>query len=151
MYFVAPSAVSSLSVSASSTSIRVSWQPGPGRREAFWVTLSREDALIQNLMFESTVTSCTLDGLNPGTLYMVTVITEAVGKQQHAIKDIRTGDDALSPILQFLNFGKICVNSTLTNHKAAVTNLFHTAFIQTSFHISVASLSLCDLERKLTE
>ncbi|XP_060784544.1 receptor-type tyrosine-protein phosphatase beta-like isoform X2 [Neoarius graeffei] len=87
---IAPSAVSSLSVSASSTSIRVSWQPGPGRREAFWVTLSREDALIQNLMFESTVTSCTLDGLNPGTLYVVTVITKAVGKQQHAIKDIRT-------------------------------------------------------------
>ncbi|KAB5571712.1 hypothetical protein PHYPO_G00228180 [Pangasianodon hypophthalmus] len=86
----APSAVSSLSVSASSTSIRVSWQPGPGRREAFWVTLNREDALVQNLKFKSTVTSCTLDGLSPGALYTVTVVTEAVGKQQNATKDIRT-------------------------------------------------------------
>lgn len=136
IYFVAPSAVSNLSVSASSTSISVSWQPGPGHREAFWVTLSREDALIQNLTFKSTVTSCTLDGLSPGTLYTVTVITEAVGKQQNAIKDIRTGDDALPPILWFVNLGKVCINSTLTNHKAAVTDPFHTAFIQTSFHMS---------------
>ncbi|KAK3564823.1 hypothetical protein QTP86_027966, partial [Hemibagrus guttatus] len=61
----APSAVSSLSVSASYTNISVSWQPGPGQREAFWVTLSHEDALIQNLTFKSTVISCTLDGLRP--------------------------------------------------------------------------------------
>lgn len=96
-YFVAPSAVSCLNVSASSTSIRVSWQPGPGRREAFWVMLSHEDASIQNLTFRSTVTSCTLDGLSPGVLYRVTVVTEAAGKQQNVTKDIQTGDDALPP------------------------------------------------------
>ncbi|KAG7329450.1 hypothetical protein KOW79_007624 [Hemibagrus wyckioides] len=86
----APSAVSSLSVSASYTNISVSWQPGPGQREAFWVTLSHEDALIRNLTFKSTVTSCTLDGLRPGALYTVTVITEAFRKQQNVTKDIRT-------------------------------------------------------------
>ncbi|XP_060740643.1 receptor-type tyrosine-protein phosphatase beta-like [Tachysurus vachellii] len=88
--YTAPSAVSSLSVSAASTNISVSWQPGPGQRETFWVTLSRDDALLQNLMFKSTVTSCTLDGLRPGTLYTVTVVTEAFGKQQNVTKDIRT-------------------------------------------------------------
>ncbi|XP_047658277.1 receptor-type tyrosine-protein phosphatase beta-like isoform X2 [Tachysurus fulvidraco] len=86
----APSAVSSLSVSAASTYISVSWQPGPGQRETFWVTLSHDDALVQNLRFKSTVTSCTLDGLRPGALYTVTVVTEAFGKQQNVTKDIRT-------------------------------------------------------------
>lgn len=99
IYFVAPSAVSSLNVSAASTNISVSWQPGPGQRETFWVTLSRDDALLQNLMFKSTVTSCTLDGLRPGALYTVTVATEAFGKQQNVTKDIRTGDNALSSVL----------------------------------------------------
>ncbi|GAA6084170.1 receptor-type tyrosine-protein phosphatase beta-like isoform X1 [Tachysurus ichikawai] len=88
--YTAPSAVSSLNVSAASTNISVSWQPGPGQRETFWVTLSRDDALLQNLMFKSTVTSCTLDGLRPGALYTVTVATEAFGKQQNVTKDIRT-------------------------------------------------------------
>ncbi|XP_053538070.1 receptor-type tyrosine-protein phosphatase beta isoform X2 [Ictalurus punctatus] len=87
---IAPSAVSSLNVSAVSTSIRVSWQPGPGHTEEFWVMLSHEDALIQNQTFKNTVTSCTLDGLSPGALYTVTVVTEAFRKQQNATKDIRT-------------------------------------------------------------
>lgn len=60
--------------------------------------LSHEDALIQNQTFKNTVTSCTLDGLSPGALYTVTVVTEAFRKQQNATKDIRTGDDALPPI-----------------------------------------------------
>ncbi|KAF7707793.1 hypothetical protein HF521_019011, partial [Silurus meridionalis] len=86
----APLAVSQMNISASSTSIKVSWQPGPGRREAFWVTLTHEDVLIQNLMFSSNVTSCTLHGLSPGTLYTVTVVTQAAGKNQNATKAIRT-------------------------------------------------------------
>ncbi|TTJ07841.1 Receptor-type tyrosine-protein phosphatase beta [Bagarius yarrelli] len=86
----APSAVSSLSVSPSFTKIWVSWQPGPGQREAFRVMLSHEDVLIQNQMFKSTVTSCTLDGLRPGALYTLTVVTDAFGKQQNLTKDIRT-------------------------------------------------------------
>ncbi|XP_053361387.1 receptor-type tyrosine-protein phosphatase beta-like isoform X1 [Clarias gariepinus] len=87
---IAPSAVSSLRVSASSTNISVSWRPGSGHSEAFWVMLSHEDVLIRRLTFKSTVTSCTLGDLIPGTLYTVTVVTEAFGKKQNAIKDIQT-------------------------------------------------------------
>ncbi|KAF5893464.1 receptor-type tyrosine-protein phosphatase beta-like, partial [Clarias magur] len=87
---IAPSAVSSLRVSASSTNISISWQPGSGHSEAFWVMLSHEDTLIRNLTFKSTVTSCTLEDLSPGTLYTVTVVTEAFGKKQNATKDIQT-------------------------------------------------------------
>lgn len=61
--------------------------------------LSRKDALIRNLTFESTMTSCVLGDLTPGVLYRVTVVTKAFGKQQNATKDIQTGDDVLPPFV----------------------------------------------------
>lgn len=70
--------------------------------------LSREDALIRNLTFKSTVTSCTLDGLTPGVLYRVTVVTEAVGKQQNSTKDVRTGDYALPIFADLCSWVKTC-------------------------------------------
>ncbi|XP_062856317.1 receptor-type tyrosine-protein phosphatase beta-like [Trichomycterus rosablanca] len=87
---MAPSAVSALNVSAASARVDVSWLPGPGQREAFWVILSHGDALIRNASFKSSETSCTLDELRPGTRYRVTVVTEALGKRRNVTEDVQT-------------------------------------------------------------
>uniref|UniRef100_A0A671TJ66 Receptor-type tyrosine-protein phosphatase beta-like n=1 Tax=Sparus aurata TaxID=8175 RepID=A0A671TJ66_SPAAU len=66
-------------------SLGVSWQAGPGRTEQFRVLLSDQDGvLLKNITLQNTVTSTRLDGLQPGTLYTVTVVTEAAGLQSSA-------------------------------------------------------------------
>uniref|UniRef100_A0A4W4H413 protein-tyrosine-phosphatase n=1 Tax=Electrophorus electricus TaxID=8005 RepID=A0A4W4H413_ELEEL len=100
----APSAVSTLRLSATSTHVNVSWQPGYGRREAFWVVLSHRSELLQNMTLGSTVMSCVMDHLTPGTLYRVTVVTKAVGKQENSTKDIWTAPAAVRS-LYLLNHG----------------------------------------------
>ncbi|XP_055795524.1 receptor-type tyrosine-protein phosphatase beta-like isoform X2 [Salvelinus fontinalis] len=87
----APSAVSGLRLSPSSSSLGVSWQPGPGRREGFRVLLrEQQGALVRNVTLKSSVTSHTLDDLLPGTLYTVTVVTEAEGLQNAISKQAVT-------------------------------------------------------------
>ncbi|KAM4619051.1 receptor-type tyrosine-protein phosphatase beta isoform 1-T1 [Polymixia lowei] len=76
----APSSVSSLQVSASTSSLSVSWQAGPGRRELFRVLLrDQEGVLVRNVTLKNTTSSTMLSDLQPGTLYTVTLATEAVG------------------------------------------------------------------------
>nr|XP_033491257.1 receptor-type tyrosine-protein phosphatase beta-like isoform X2 [Epinephelus lanceolatus] len=82
----APSPVRSLQVaSLSADSLSVSWQVGPGRAEQFRVLLTDQEAvLLKNITLPNSVTSAELDSLQPGTLYNVTVVTEAVGLQSSA-------------------------------------------------------------------
>ncbi|XP_030622900.1 receptor-type tyrosine-protein phosphatase beta [Chanos chanos] len=87
---LAPSAVVGLQLSASSTTLQLSWQPGPGRVERFWVMLSDQRAHIQNITLESNVTSHTIYSMIPGTLYKAVVITEAGGKQTQVSKEVWT-------------------------------------------------------------
>ncbi|XP_044211802.1 receptor-type tyrosine-protein phosphatase beta-like isoform X1 [Thunnus albacares] len=88
----APSSVSDLQVASSSShSLRVSWQVGPGRTERIRVLLTDQDGvLLRNITLENTVTSAALDSLQPGTLYNVTVVTEAVGLQSSTFKQAVT-------------------------------------------------------------
>ncbi|XP_028970884.2 receptor-type tyrosine-protein phosphatase beta isoform X3 [Esox lucius] len=87
----APSAISGLQISATSISMTVSWQPGPGRRECFRVLLrEQQGSLVKNVTVKSSVTSHNLDNLLPGTLYTVTVVTEAVGLQNSVSKQAVT-------------------------------------------------------------
>lgn len=89
----APSPVQGLQLtSSSSDSLGVSWQAGPGRTEQFRVLLSDQDGvLLKNITLQNTVTSTRLDGLQPGTLYTVTVVTEAAGLQSSASERAVTG------------------------------------------------------------
>lgn len=89
----APSLVRGLQVtSLSSDSLHVTWQAGPGRTEQFKVLLTDLDGvLLKNVTLQNTVTSTWLDGLQPGTLYTITVVTEAVGLQSSASKQAVTG------------------------------------------------------------
>uniref|UniRef100_A0A4W6C8W2 protein-tyrosine-phosphatase n=1 Tax=Lates calcarifer TaxID=8187 RepID=A0A4W6C8W2_LATCA len=79
-----PSSVRGLQVvSLSSGALWVSWQVGPGRTERIRVLLMDEDGiLLRNVSLKNTTTSAKLDGLRQGTLYAVTVVTEAVGLQK---------------------------------------------------------------------
>ncbi|XP_076588386.1 receptor-type tyrosine-protein phosphatase beta isoform X2 [Chaetodon auriga] len=96
----APSSVRGLQVaSSSSDGLSVSWQVGPGRAERFRVLLTDQDGvLLKNVTLPNAVTSSQLDGLRPGTLYTVTVVTEAVGLQSSASKQAVTVPAAVSDL-----------------------------------------------------
>uniref|UniRef100_A0A674CLK3 protein-tyrosine-phosphatase n=1 Tax=Salmo trutta TaxID=8032 RepID=A0A674CLK3_SALTR len=85
---------------ASSNSLSVSWQPGPGRREHFRVLLrEQQGSLVRNVTLKSSVTSHILNDLLPGTLYTVTVVTEAGGLQNAVYKQAVTVPAAVSDLL----------------------------------------------------
>ncbi|XP_042372838.1 receptor-type tyrosine-protein phosphatase beta-like, partial [Plectropomus leopardus] len=88
----APSSVHGLQVaSSSSDSLSVSWWVGPGRAERFRVLLTDQDSvLLKNVTLLNTATSAELRGLQPGTPYTVTVVTEAVGLQSSTSKQAVT-------------------------------------------------------------
>ncbi|XP_076018766.1 receptor-type tyrosine-protein phosphatase beta isoform X2 [Genypterus blacodes] len=97
----APSSATGLQVasSSSSNSLSVSWQAGPGRRDLFRVLLrDRDEILVRNISVQNTQTSAVLDRLRPGTLYTVTVVTEAAGLQNSASKAAVTGPAAVSDL-----------------------------------------------------
>jgi len=76
----------------SSDRLYVSWRGGPGRAERFRVLLTDPDRVLwKNISVPNTETSAELDGLRPGTLYAVTVETEAVGLTSRASKQAVTG------------------------------------------------------------
>ncbi|XP_069028817.1 receptor-type tyrosine-protein phosphatase beta-like isoform X2 [Embiotoca jacksoni] len=97
----APSPVDGLQVaSSSSDGLGVSWQVGPGRTENFRVLLTDQDGvLLKNITLKNTTTSTELDGLQPGTLYTITVVTEAIGLQSSASTQAVTAPAAVSDLI----------------------------------------------------
>lgn len=89
----APAPVRSLQVASSSSgSLAVSWQAGSGRIERVWTLLEdRDGVLLKNISLQNTATSIPLDHLQPGTMYTITVVTEAVGLQSSASIQAVTG------------------------------------------------------------
>ncbi|XP_010788307.1 receptor-type tyrosine-protein phosphatase beta-like, partial [Notothenia coriiceps] len=85
-----PSAVLGLSLSASSSSLGVSWQAGPGRTQRFRLQLRDQSGVLRNETLLSTATQHTLLDLTPGRLYNVTVVTEAGGLTNSATAAART-------------------------------------------------------------
>uniref|UniRef100_A0A671K3H9 protein-tyrosine-phosphatase n=1 Tax=Sinocyclocheilus anshuiensis TaxID=1608454 RepID=A0A671K3H9_9TELE len=81
-----PSAVENLWVAGDTNSLEVSWQPGPGKSERYWIMLTDSSGMgsIWNATVVSTATSYTIKGLIPGRLYNITVITE-VGELQNSV------------------------------------------------------------------
>ncbi|XP_031421209.1 receptor-type tyrosine-protein phosphatase beta-like isoform X2 [Clupea harengus] len=88
----APSAIRGLRLSASSSNISVSWQPGPGRTEHFWVLLREQESLVQNVTVGSGVTSHSFTGVTPGTLHTVAVAAQSMGIQSDSVsKEVLAG------------------------------------------------------------
>ncbi|XP_013882224.1 receptor-type tyrosine-protein phosphatase beta [Austrofundulus limnaeus] len=97
----APSAVGSLRVaSSSSDSLNVLWRAGPGRTENFRVLLVDQDGvLLRNITVKNTTTFIGLNDLQPGTLYTVTVVTEAASLQSSTSTRAFTVPAAVSDLI----------------------------------------------------
>uniref|UniRef100_A0A087XJN0 protein-tyrosine-phosphatase n=1 Tax=Poecilia formosa TaxID=48698 RepID=A0A087XJN0_POEFO len=97
----APSAVDGLQVASSSLdSLSVLWWPGPGRVENFKVLVTDQDGfLLRNITLTNTTTYTKLDGLQPGTPYRVTVVTNAAGLQSSASIQAYTVPAAVSDLI----------------------------------------------------
>ncbi|XP_051808493.1 receptor-type tyrosine-protein phosphatase beta-like isoform X4 [Acanthochromis polyacanthus] len=97
----APSTVDGLQVASLSPDVlSVSWQAGPGRVENFRVLLTDQDeVLLKNITLENMSSSAELDGLQPGTPYTVTVVTEAAGLQSSASTQVTTAPAPVSGLV----------------------------------------------------
>lgn len=79
-------------MSASSRNLDVSWQPGFGQTEHFWVLLTEQGMLTQNITLDSGVTTHTFTSVTPGTLCRVTIVAESNGKQSDLVsEEVLTG------------------------------------------------------------
>uniref|UniRef100_A0A8C9VFG0 protein-tyrosine-phosphatase n=1 Tax=Scleropages formosus TaxID=113540 RepID=A0A8C9VFG0_SCLFO len=85
--------------SASTDSLAVSWHPGPGRVERFWLLLKDRSGVVRNVSLDGTVTSHLLSNLVPGRLYNVTVVTESAGLQSPVSGEARTGPARVSHLI----------------------------------------------------
>ncbi|XP_030587276.1 receptor-type tyrosine-protein phosphatase beta isoform X2 [Archocentrus centrarchus] len=101
MTTTAPSPVDGLQVaSLSSHSLSVSWRISSGRVEKFRVLLMDQDRLLlKNITLKNSSTSVELEGLQPGTRYTITVVTEAVGLQSAASTEAVTVPAAVTDLL----------------------------------------------------
>uniref|UniRef100_A0A8D0A9X4 protein-tyrosine-phosphatase n=1 Tax=Sander lucioperca TaxID=283035 RepID=A0A8D0A9X4_SANLU len=99
----APACVRGLQVAPSAPDgLVVSWRAGLGRSERFRVLLmDRDEVLLENVTLPKSAASTELHGLQPGTRYTVTVVTEAVGLQSSASK--QTAFDSFILFLSTLN------------------------------------------------
>ncbi|XP_028440802.1 receptor-type tyrosine-protein phosphatase beta [Perca flavescens] len=88
----APACVRGLQVAPSAPDgLCVSWRAGLGQSERFRVLLmDRDEVLLENVTLPNSSASAELHGLQPGTRYTVTVVTEAVGLQSSASKQAFT-------------------------------------------------------------
>ncbi|KAF1386262.1 hypothetical protein PFLUV_G00092690, partial [Perca fluviatilis] len=88
----APACVRGLQVAPSAPDgLGVSWRAGLGRSERFRVLLmDRDKVLLENVTLPNSAASVELHGLQPGTRYTITVVTEAVGLQSSASKQAFT-------------------------------------------------------------
>ncbi|GAA6102630.1 receptor-type tyrosine-protein phosphatase beta isoform X1 [Tachysurus ichikawai] len=78
-----PSPVQSVQVFRHVDSLSVSWKTGPGRAELLRLLLTDSAGLESawNTTLDNTTTSYTVNGLTPGRVYNMSIITEAVGMQ----------------------------------------------------------------------
>lgn len=93
VFWLGPSAVENLWVAGDTNSLEVSWQPGPGKTERYWIMLIDSSGMgsIWNATVVNTATSYTIKGLIPGRLYNITVITEVGELQNSGSRQVQTG------------------------------------------------------------
>lgn len=76
-------------------SLRVSWEPGPGRAELFRILLRDSTGLgsLWNMTLDNITTSYMINGLTPGRVYNMSIVTEAAGMQNTVSMQEQTGTD----------------------------------------------------------
>lgn len=97
----APSPVMGLQVASwSGDSVSVRWVESQGRVENFRVLLlDQNEVLLRNISLRNSTSFTNLIGLQPGSLYTVTLITEAVGLQSSASSQVITVPAVVSDLI----------------------------------------------------
>ncbi|XP_068132782.1 receptor-type tyrosine-protein phosphatase beta-like isoform X2 [Hyperolius riggenbachi] len=93
-----PLPVQSVDVVSKSDSIRVSWTPASGNIEHYKLSLFSQEKAIAEVTLEAHITGHTFNGLLPGHIYNITVITKAAGLENGNSKSIRTAPAEVSDI-----------------------------------------------------
>lgn len=75
--------------------LSVSWKPGPGRAEQFQILLrdSTGPGSAWNATLDNVTTSYTMNGLTPGRMYNMSIVTEVAGMQNAVSMQEQTGMD----------------------------------------------------------
>lgn len=85
--------VKTIDARSKSDSIHVSWMPGSGNIEYYKVFLLHQQKIISEVKVDKQNTTHTFNGLLPGSIYNITVITHAAGLQNWNSISARTGKD----------------------------------------------------------
>ncbi|XP_047431012.1 receptor-type tyrosine-protein phosphatase beta [Mugil cephalus] len=101
-----PSAVLDLALtSRTCSSLGLSWQAGPGRTQRFRLQVweraqspNGSNGLLKNETLESTTTQRKLDGLTPGRMYDVTVVTESGNLENSSSIEAQTAPSSVSNV-----------------------------------------------------
>ncbi|XP_037369891.1 receptor-type tyrosine-protein phosphatase beta isoform X2 [Talpa occidentalis] len=105
-----PSPVKDIDVLAKTNSLLISWTHGFGNVEKYQLMLMDKGILVHSMIVDRSATSYTFQGLTPGHLYNLTIVTEAAGLQNYRWKLARTAP------MEVLNL-KVTNDGTLTSLK----------------------------------
>nr|KAF6497299.1 protein tyrosine phosphatase receptor type B [Rousettus aegyptiacus] len=105
-----PSPVKNIGISAKTNSLLVSWSHGSGKVEGYQLMLMDKGILVHSSVVDKSTTSYTFNGLTPGHLYNLTIVTEAAGLQNYRWKPARTAPMEVS-------------NLKVTTHDGSLTSL----------------------------
>lgn len=93
-----PSPVKNIGISAKTNSLLVSWSHGSGKVERYQLMLMDKGILVHSSVVDKSTTSYTFNGLTPGHLYNLTIVTEAAGLQNYRWKPARTAPMEVSSL-----------------------------------------------------
>ncbi|XP_012575988.1 PREDICTED: receptor-type tyrosine-protein phosphatase beta isoform X2 [Condylura cristata] len=105
-----PSPVKNIDVLAKANSLLISWTHGFGNVDKYQLMLMDKGILVHSMVVDRYTTSYTFQGLMPGHLYNVTIVTEAAGLQNYRWKLARTAPMEVSNL-------KVTNDGTLTSLK----------------------------------
>ncbi|XP_037704134.1 receptor-type tyrosine-protein phosphatase beta isoform X1 [Choloepus didactylus] len=91
-----PSPVKDIGISTDTNSLLISWSHGSGNVEQYRLTLMDKGILVHGSIMDKHATSYTFQGLTPGHLYNLTIVTEAAGLQNYRSKLVRTAPREVS-------------------------------------------------------
>lgn len=86
-----PSPVKNIGISAKTNSLLISWSHGSGNVDRYQLMLMDKGIPVHSNVVDKSTTSYTFNGLMPGHLYNLTIVTEAAGLQNYRWKLARTG------------------------------------------------------------
>lgn len=85
MHFISPvpSPVKDINISAKTNSLLISWSHGSGNVERYQLMLMDKEIRVHGSVVDRHATFYTFQGLTPGHLYNLTIVTEAAGLQNY--------------------------------------------------------------------